>query len=454
MRRRRRSGGLLGHRRQRRHQHGLRGPERRGWTPTDMTHHDDTWHIAGTTLFDEDAHWGGPADDEPGSDERHEQGHVRAPSGEVPYDKDWDGVERAADKAEASLRLMQRVRSTVDTSRWWVMEWPVAAVDFLTTAMGASPDDRHKYVSRLRAITVKHMSDLWAAQVTRRREADDNEVMEVLKRQWNDVWKSHRACRRGRPSPRHTCSEFATSSSNGGASRLSRTPPKITQWLSTTARDPDSARSAANRLTTQQTQAGARASRSRRRAWSASRTAALQSTMQRWVRSAPNGATDVDQTPPEDDLQPENGVLGPATGTAREGTVAGTGHVAEANDTLGVDIDLGWLPEPGRIQALSGRAAAYDDTGRCAYHLSPFGCTLVDGDADGPGLIELCGLKPAKPMSVPPETPGRTAEMYTNRRRTTHRSMQTFGEPDDLVRTVRDWDPHPVRQQPRHRTRG
>ena len=45
--------------------------ERRGWTPTAMTHHDDTWHIAGTTVFDEDAHWGGPADDEPGGDERY-----------------------------------------------------------------------------------------------------------------------------------------------------------------------------------------------------------------------------------------------------------------------------------------------------------------------------------------------------------------------------------------------
>ena len=82
-----------------------------------MTHHDDMWHIAGTTVFAEDAYWGGPADDEPGGDERHEQRHVRAPGGEVPYDKDRGAVERAADKAEASLRLMQRVRSTVDTSR-------------------------------------------------------------------------------------------------------------------------------------------------------------------------------------------------------------------------------------------------------------------------------------------------------------------------------------------------
>ena len=53
-------------------------------------------------------------------------------------------VERAADKVEASLRLLHKVRSTVDTSRWWMMKWPVAAVGFLTTTMGASPDDGHK----------------------------------------------------------------------------------------------------------------------------------------------------------------------------------------------------------------------------------------------------------------------------------------------------------------------
>ena len=117
-----------------------------------------------------------------------------------------------------------------------------------------------------------------------------------------------------------------------------------------TARDPGSARGAANRLTTQQTQAEARAPKSRRRASPTSRTAALQNTMQRWVRGASNGDNDADQTPPEDDLQPENGVLGPAIGTAREGTVAGTGHVAEANDTSEVDIDLGWLLEPGCTQ--------------------------------------------------------------------------------------------------------
>ena len=146
-----------------------------------MTHHDDTWHIAGTTAFDEDAHWSGPADNEPGGDERHEHGHVCAPDGEVPYDKDWNGVERAADKAEASLRLLHRVCSMADTSGWRTMKWPVEAVGFLTTAMGATPDDGHKYVSRLCAIMIKHMGDLWAAQVARRRDADDSEVMEDLK---------------------------------------------------------------------------------------------------------------------------------------------------------------------------------------------------------------------------------------------------------------------------------
>ena len=85
------------------------------------------------------------------------------------------------------------------------------------------------------------------------------------------------------------------------------------------------------------------------------------------------------------------------------------------------DIDLGWLPEPGRTQALSGRAAAYDDTGRCcAYHLPPCGCALVDGDADGPGLTELCGLTPAKPATVPPETrPGAVTQLLGARLRST-----------------------------------
>ena len=84
--------------------------------------------------------------------------------------------------------------------------------------------------------------------------------------------------------------------------------------------------------------------------------------------------------------------------------MTGTGHEADASDTLGAGIDLDWLPEPGRTQALSGREAAYDDIGRCAYHTPPYGCTLVNGDAGGPGLIEIYGLAPAEPASVPPET--------------------------------------------------
>ena len=80
-----------------------------------------------------------------------------------------------------SLRLLYRARSMVDTSRWWMMKWPVAVVGFLTTALGAAPDEGHKHIRRLRAVTVKHMGDLWAAQVTRRREADDSEIMKDLR---------------------------------------------------------------------------------------------------------------------------------------------------------------------------------------------------------------------------------------------------------------------------------
>ena len=58
----------------------------------------------------------------------------------------------------------------------------------------------------------------------------------------------------------------------------------------------------------------------------------------------------------------------------------------------------------GASHAAPGLGAAYDDTGRCAYHTPPYACTLVDSDADGPGLIEICGLAPAEPASVPPET--------------------------------------------------
>ena len=93
--------------------------ELREWTPTEMAHGGDgEWHISGITVFDENTHWGGPAADEPDGDERHEQGRVRAPSGVLPSEKDWDGLKRASDKVTASLRLLHRARSMVDTSRW------------------------------------------------------------------------------------------------------------------------------------------------------------------------------------------------------------------------------------------------------------------------------------------------------------------------------------------------
>ena len=82
----------------------------------------DLWHISGTAVFDENAHWGVPAAEEPDGEKPHEQGYIRAPIGAVPYDKDWDGNGRATDKVTASLRLLHRVRSMMDTSRWWAMK--------------------------------------------------------------------------------------------------------------------------------------------------------------------------------------------------------------------------------------------------------------------------------------------------------------------------------------------
>ena len=38
----------------------------------------DLWHISGTAVFDENAHWGVPAAEEPDGDEPHEQGRIRA----------------------------------------------------------------------------------------------------------------------------------------------------------------------------------------------------------------------------------------------------------------------------------------------------------------------------------------------------------------------------------------
>ena len=169
-----------------------------------------------------------------------ERARVRAPDGEVPYNKDWDGVGRAAGKVEALLRLLHRVLAMVDTSRWVMMKWPVAAVGFLTTAMGAMPDDGHKCVRRLRTIMIKHMGDLWAAQVARRREADDSEVMEGLKQQWNDVRKF---------TPRMPTWAAVSQTQvfrirnlllkwHSKAAVMGARQPKITQWLSTTYSGP------------------------------------------------------------------------------------------------------------------------------------------------------------------------------------------------------------------------
>ena len=137
---------------------------------------------------------------------------------------------------------------------------------------------------------------------------------------------------------------------------------------------------------------------------SAGRTASLQNTVRRWVNGAPNGTNDADQTPPEDDLLPEPDSPGPTSGEAAGNTTADTGPATAAHGAADFGIDLDWLPEPGRTQAMHGRAAAYDDTGRCAYHLSPLGCTLVDGKkGDGNGLIDLYRHKPVGSSNGPPE---------------------------------------------------
>ena len=101
--------------------------------------------------------------------------------------------------------------------------------------------------------------------------------------------------------------------------------------------------------------------------------------MRRWVRGTPNGTNDADQTPPEDDLLPEPGSPGPIFGAPADDATTGTGPATAAHSTADFGIDLDWLPEQGRTKAMSGRAAAYDDTGRCPYHLAPLGCALVDG---------------------------------------------------------------------------
>ena len=156
-------------------------------------------------------------------------------------------------------------------------------------------------------------------------------------------------------------------------------------------------------------------------------------------------------------------MLGPTTGASRGGMMTGTGHEADVSGTLEAGFDLGWLPEPGRTPALSGRAVAYDDIRRCAYHMSPYGCTLVDGDADGPGLIEICGLAPAEPASVPPETrPDAVTQILDARQMSAATGADAAAEVRKrsanlmtwyLVRAVCDGDPLSVRKRPHHRAR-
>ena len=66
-------------------------------------------------------------------------------------------------------------------------------------------------------------------------------------------------------------------------------------------------------------------------------------------------------------LLPEPGSPGPTLGAPADDETIGTGPATAAHGAADFGIDLDWLPEPGRTQAMSGRAAAYDDTGRCAY---------------------------------------------------------------------------------------
>ena len=61
---------------------------------------------------------------------------------------------------------------------------------------------------------------------------------------------------------------------------------------------------------------------------------------------------DADQIPPEDDLLPEPGAPGLPLGAPTDGTTAGMGPAAVAHGAADFGIDLDWLPEPGRTQAM------------------------------------------------------------------------------------------------------
>ena len=135
-----------------------------------------------------------------------------------------------------------------------MMKCPVAADGFLTTALGATPDEGHKYTRRLRAVTAKHKGDLWAAQVTRRREANDSEVMEHLRLQWRDVMRfTSRMPTWAVVSKTHVFRiRNLLLKWRRKATATDARQPKITEWLSTAARRHGSAREAAGRLTAQQ----------------------------------------------------------------------------------------------------------------------------------------------------------------------------------------------------------
>ena len=105
--------------------------------------------------------------------------------------------------------------------------------------MGATPDEGHKYVRRLRALTIKHMGDLWATQVARRREEDDSEIMADLRRQWEDV----RRFTTRMPTWAAVAKTHVFRIRNlllkwrRKATATDARQPKITQWLSTEARE-------------------------------------------------------------------------------------------------------------------------------------------------------------------------------------------------------------------------
>ena len=263
--------------------------------------------------------WGVPAAEEPDGDEPHdEQGHIRAPSEAVPYDKDWGGIGRATDKLTASLRLLRRVRSMVNGGHLQVVDDEMACGCCGLPDHGYGSDAGRRaqvHQAAMRAHS-QDMGDLWAAaQVARRREEGDSEVMADLRGQWEDVRRFTTRMPTWTAVAKTDVFRFRNLllKWRRKATAADARQPKITQWLTAGARERRATPGTAGRLTAQQAPAEARASRTRRRAQSAGHTASLQSTMRRWAHGAPNGANDADQTPPEDYLLPEPNSPGGAT---------------------------------------------------------------------------------------------------------------------------------------------